>query len=41
MKYINRKTGAVINTASAISGGDWEKAEQPKKPERNKPKKGD
>lgn len=33
MKYINRKTQAVIETACVLSGGDWEKAEnkQPKK----------
>lgn len=28
MKYKNRKTGAVIDTASVISGGDWEKIEE-------------
>lgn len=32
MKYINKKTQAVIETACALSGGDWEKVEdgQPK-----------
>lgn len=32
MKYINKKTQAVIGTACALNGGDWEKTEdgQPK-----------
>lgn len=28
MKYINKKTQVVIETACVISGGDWEKLEE-------------
>ena len=33
MKYVNSKTGAVLETASVIKGGNWVPAEkkQPKK----------
>jgi len=31
MKYINTTTGAVIETASIISGGDWKLVEEKKK----------
>ncbi len=35
MKYRNERTGAVIETASVISGGDWKAVEEKpeKKPE--------
>lgn len=29
MKYINKKTRAVINTACEIKGGNWEKVSEP------------
>lgn len=31
MKYINTVTGAVLETASVISGGDWKLVEEKKK----------
>lgn len=31
MKYINTKTGAVIETDGQIAGGDWTPAEAPAK----------
>lgn len=35
MKYINKKTQAVIETACVVSGGDWEVLEeQPKTDEK-------
>ena len=42
MKYRNEKTGAVIETASVIQGGDWkqvDEAPKPKKPAKKTPKK--
>lgn len=36
MLYCNKRTGAVIETECAVSGGDWEPA---KKPEPIKPEK--
>lgn len=45
MKYINKKTQAVIETACVISGGDWEKVEpvleKPEEPVKARRKKGD
>lgn len=29
MKYVNKKTGAVINVNSELSGGDWEAVTEP------------
>ena len=36
MKYINKKTQAVIETACVISGGDWIEFKQPKKSQKPK-----
>ena len=33
MKYINKKTQAVIETACVVSGGDWVKVEEQPKTE--------
>ncbi|WP_338214752.1 hypothetical protein [Lacticaseibacillus salsurivasis] len=37
MKYRNRKTGVIITSASAISGGDWEPFLANPKPQQTKP----
>lgn len=41
MKYINKKTQAVIETACVLKGGDWEKAgdKQPETPAKTTRKK--
>lgn len=41
MKYINKKTQAVIETACILNGGDWEQVEdkQPKASAKTKSKK--
>ena len=31
MVYINKKTGAVVETDCTVNGGDWEPQEAPKK----------
>ncbi len=31
MVYINKKTGAVVETDGTVNGGDWEPQEAPKK----------
>lgn len=46
MRYVNTKTGAVLDTVSVVSGGDWvaepEKEKQKEEPKPRKPrKKGD
>lgn len=38
MKYINKKTQAVIDTVCEISGGDWVKVEEQPKKTSTKPK---
>lgn len=35
MRYMNKVTGAVIETDCLISGGDWEACEQVKQPAKN------
>lgn len=35
MRYMNKVTGAVIETDCMISGGDWEACEQVKQPAKN------
>ena len=39
MKYKNIKTGAVIETASVCSGGDWIEVKEPAKSQKSSPKK--
>ncbi|MCF2555755.1 hypothetical protein [Faecalicatena contorta] len=39
MKYLNKKTQAVIETACVISGGDWVAIESQPKKATEKPKK--
>ena len=34
--YINRRTGAVIETESLCAGGDWQELEPPEKKKRQK-----
>ncbi|WP_347298480.1 hypothetical protein [Dolosigranulum savutiense] len=33
-KYINEKTGAIIEIASDLSGGDWKEVKEKSKPKR-------
>ncbi len=37
--YVNTKTGAIVNSACVISGGDWEKVEKEPKEKESKGKK--
>lgn len=39
MKYVNTRTGAVIDTAFVISGGDWKELVDDKKEEKKSAKK--
>ena len=36
MKYINTKTGNIIETTGVISGGDWKPVEEGKEPKQPK-----
>lgn len=36
MKYINTKTGNIIETTGVISGGDWKPVEEGKAPKKPK-----
>ena len=40
MKYINTKTGNIIETPGVISGGDWKPVEEGKAPKQPKQPKG-
>jgi len=40
MKYINTKTGNIIETPGVISGGDWKPVEEGKAPKQPKQAKG-
>ena len=40
MKYRNTKTGAVIQTVSVVSGGDWVEVVETPKPKRTRKAKG-